>query len=59
MWNTDAVEKSLYYVRAESHDAIYESAIPLTPKGGSIVLTIKFKGTPVKMGAKIITTLMN
>ena len=58
MWITDAVENSHYDVRAESHGAIYESTISLTPKGDSTVLAMKFKGTPVKLGAKIMTVLM-
>ena len=58
MWITESVENKYYNTRAESHGAIYESTISLTPNGDTTTLTMKFGGIPVKLGAKIMTALM-
>lgn len=58
MWVTEASDLDYYKTRAESHGAVYLSAIEMKPASGGTELTMRFKGQPATFGAKLFWLLM-
>lgn len=58
MWVTEASDLDYYKTRAESHGAIYHSTIGMKPAAGGTELTMRFRGEPVTLGAKLFWVLL-
>ncbi|MFT7670959.1 MAG: carbon monoxide dehydrogenase subunit G [Planctomycetota bacterium] len=57
MWVSDFNPPSSYRVDAESHGSRYSTLFSFTPEGDGTKVTWAFTGTPLTLGAKIMTPI--
>ena len=58
MWITGAAENESYETRAESHGAVYETKTMVQDAGNGCMLSMRFRGTPQTLGAKLMWLFM-